>query len=322
MKILSFIKLIVNLLRYCLTNLKPLFIIELEQIWERIMKARIKRFFKGLAQTLPGLFFLFVAILLYIYYPKVNSYVFKDFEVTMVSTKTTTAPAETTYPLGIKLVETTKVPPYELQTDKHKYYKKNTDSKAEAKRNEIKRLEKEAKSKISFKSSVPYKVKVNRAENFVMIYGIDIHGKYTIPYKCFVCSSAKNAKKTLLGKYRLNDRYRWHVMVDGSFAQYAIRFYDELMLHSVPYYKKSSNSLETEEYNKLGHSASLGCIRMRVSDIKWIYDHCKQGTEIKIYDKKGEKPPIPYEEPQRLDKKQTKSCWDPTDPNKKNPWRK
>ena len=154
-----------------------------------------------------------------------------------------------------------------------------------------------------------------------MIYGIDIHGKYKIPYKCFICSSAKNIKNTLLGDYRLNDRYSWHQMVDGSYAQYAIRFYDKLMLHSVPYFKQSPDSLEVDEYNKLGHSASLGCIRMRVSDIKWIYKHCNYGTEIKIYDKKGEKPPIPYEEPQRLDKKDTKSSWDPTDPDKKNPWK-
>ena len=103
--------------------------------------------------------------------------------------------------------------------------------------------EKKIRKKINFKCSVPYKVKINRAENFVMIYGVDIHGKYKIPYKCFVCSSAKNIKNTLLGKYRLNDRYRWHSMVDGSYAQYAIRFYDKLMLHSVPYYKKSKESI-------------------------------------------------------------------------------
>lgn len=295
MKILSFIKLIVNLLRYCLTILKPLFIIELETIRSVQMRTFFKRNAKTICKAIPGLLLILFSFFLFLYYPK-----------------TTSTKSDAT---------TTKVVPYELQTTAHHaYYKKTKDSIAEDKRNEIKRREKEAKKKINYKSSVPYKVKVNRAENFVMIYGIDIQGKYTIPYKCFVCSSAKNAKKTLLGNYRLNDRYRWHVMVDGSFAQYAIRFYDELMLHSVPYYRKAHNSLEVEEYNKLGHSASLGCIRMRVSDIKWIYDHCKYGSEIKIYDKKGEKPPIPYEEPQRLDKKQTKSCWDPTDPNKKNPW--
>lgn len=250
-------------------------------------------------KILPGLLLILFSFFLFLHYPKSIP--------TKSDAKTTTEHKSASINLTTR--------PY------YKYFKKTETQVAEAKRNEIKRLEKKSKKKINYKSSVPYKVVINRAENFVMIYGIDIHGKYTIPYKCFVCSSAKNIKNTLLGKYRLNDRYRWHTMVDGSYAQYAIRFYDKLMLHSVPYYEQSPDSLETNEYNKLGHFASLGCIRLRVSDIKWIYDHCNYGSEIKIYDKKGEKPPIPYEEPQKLDKKDTKSCWDPTDPSKKNPWK-
>ncbi len=193
----------------------------------------------------------------------------------------------------------------------------NTSSKAE-----IKKLEKKARKKINYKSSVPYKVKINRTENFVMIYGINVQGKYKIPYKCFICSTAKNTKNTLLGHYRLNERYRWHNMVDGSYTQYAIRFYDKLMLHSVPYSKKSPSTLHTKEYNKLGSSASHGCIRMRVADIKWIYDHCRPGTEITIYDRKDEQPPIPYEEIRDLEVGGPNSHWDPTDPSKKNPWKK
>ncbi|HAR91503.1 MAG TPA: hypothetical protein DCR28_00140 [Eubacterium sp.] len=249
-----------------------------------------------IVKIIPGLLLILFSILLFVYYPKATN----NSQVKETTTK---------------YVPTISV---DLKKTKHDSLFKNVKRNPKANRAT---QEKKIKKKINFKSSVPYKVKINRVENFVMIYGIDIHGKYKIPYKCFICSSAKNIKNTLLGDYRLNDRYRWHQMVDGSYAQYAIRFYDKLMLHSVPYFKQSPDSLEVDEYNKLGHSASLGCIRMRVSDIKWIYKHCNYGTEIKIYDKKGEKPPIPYEEPQRLDKKDTKSSWDPTDPNKKNPWK-
>ncbi len=249
-----------------------------------------------IVKIIPGLLLILFSILLFVYYPKATN----NSQVKETTTK---------------YVPTISV---DLKKTKHDSLFKNVKRNPKANRAT---QEKKIKKKINFKSSVPYKVKINRVENFVMIYGIDIHGKYKIPYKCFICSSAKNIKNTLLGDYRLNDRYRWHQMVDGSYAQYAIRFYDKLMLHSVPYFKQSPDSLEVDEYNKLGHSASLGCIRMRVSDIKWIYKHCNHGTEIKIYDKKGEKPPIPYEEPQRLDKKDTKSSWDPTDPNKKNPWK-
>ena len=252
-----------------------------------------------IVKIIPGLLLILFSILLFVCYPKATS---------------KNVVQETTQ----KIVKT-------VSFDWNKSKNDNLFKKVQSKPNSKKQLqahEKQTKKKINYKSSVPYKVKINRVENFVMIYGIDIHGKYKIPYKCFICSSAKNIKNTLLGDYRLNDRYRWHQMVDGSYAQYAIRFYDKLMLHSVPYFKQSPDSLEVDEYNKLGHSASLGCIRMRVSDIKWIYKHCNYGTEIKIYDKKGEKPPIPYDEPQKLDKKDTKSSWDPTDPDKKNPWKK
>lgn len=289
------------------------------------MKAKIKRLFKGLAQTLPGLFILFVAILLYIYYPKITSYVYKNIDITNVDyAETTEAPTETTHTPFIRIDETAKDQPFKLPAgNMHSTFKKIEPQLSKDKESQIiKNRERKARKKINYKSSVPYKVKINRVENFVMIYGINIHGKYKIPYKCFVCSTAKKMKNTLLGHYRLNGRYRWHSMVDGSYAQYAIRFYDTLMLHSVPYYEQKPNTLETDEYNKLGSSASLGCVRMRVSDIKWIYKHCKPGTEITIYDKKGEKPPVPYEKPQKLNKKNSKSCWDPTDPNKKNPWNK
>ena len=262
------------------------------------MRTFIKRYKNAILRILPGLLLILFSFFIFAYYPK------------HTSVKNTPSTTET------------KVVPYNLETKPiNDLYKDVTRNSSDSEKEQIKRREKRARRKINYKSSVPYKVKINRAENFVMIYGINIHGKYKIPYKCFICSTAKNIKNTLLGNYRLNDRYRWHSMVDGSYAQYAIRFYDKLMLHSVPYYRKSPDSLEVSEYNKLGHSASLGCIRMRVSDIKWIYDHCKSGTEITIYDKKGEKPPIDYEAPQRLSKKETKSSWDPTDSNKKNPWK-
>ena len=36
------------------------------------------------------------------------------------------------------------------------------------------------------------------------------------------------------------------------------------------------------QYNKLGQQASAGCIRLAVTDAKWIYDHCRLGTKVVI----------------------------------------
>ena len=278
---------------------------ELEQLRSAKMRTFFKRYRKTLLKIIPGLLLILFSFFLFAHYPKLGA--------VNLSSDSQIANAKKS---------NTNLTPYDFKSSPlYKYVKKSNSNSKELLKKQIKRYERKTKKKINYKSSVPYKVKINRVENFVMIYGINDNGHYKIPYRCFVCSSAKNIKSTLLGDYRLNDRYRWHTMVDGSYAQYAIRFYDKLMLHSVPYFRQAPETLETKEYNKLGHFASLGCIRMRVSDIKWIYDNCTYGTEIKIYDKKGEKPPIPYEEPTKLNPKDPKSCWDPTDPNKKNPWK-
>ena len=46
----------------------------------------------------------------------------------------------------------------------------------------------------------------------------------------------------------------------------------------VPYYSMNKGDLEDGQYNKLGDYASLGCVRMCVRDVKWIYDNCPSGT--------------------------------------------
>ena len=46
----------------------------------------------------------------------------------------------------------------------------------------------------------------------------------------------------------------------------------------------SEEDLELEEFNKLGEQASQGCVRLAVSDAKWIYDNCPTGTNVSIYD--------------------------------------
>lgn len=110
-------------------------------------------------------------------------------------------------------------------------------------------------------------------------------------------------------------------MVDNTYAQYAIRIYGQIMLHSVPYQYATNDSLEYWEYNKLGTASSLGCIRFRVKDIKWIYDHCNEGTSVTIYSEKGEKSPIKVKKIKKIKESDPYKTWDPTDSNISNPWK-
>ena len=114
---------------------------------------------------------------------------------------------------------------------------------------------------IDFKAEKPYMIMVNRACNCVTVYGIDFHGEYTVPYKTMTCSTGLYQGNTPLGEYYISDKYNWRMMIDASFAQYAVRFNGGVMFHSVPYHTMNKGDMEWEEYNKLGEPASLGCVR-------------------------------------------------------------
>ncbi len=92
-----------------------------------------------------------------------------------------------------------------------------------------------------------------------------------------------------------------------------------ILFHSVPYTQTSKDALAYEEYNKLGTSASMGCIRLSVEDAKWLYDYCAAGTLVTIYE--DEDPgPLGKPEPLAIDVDSPNRGWDPTDPDPENPW--
>ncbi len=177
-------------------------------------------------------------------------------------------------------------------------------------------------SKINWNASHPFLIRINRAAGTTTVYGMDLKGNYTIPYKAFCCSVGNPITKTPLGKFKTGDMYPWCLMVDGSYAQYAIRIHGQILLHSVCYHSQDPSDLKYEDFNKLGTPRSLGCIRFACGDIKWIYDHCPAGTTVIIYDDAANPGPLGKPKQVTIDVNSPYRGWDPTDPNKKNPWRK
>lgn len=163
----------------------------------------------------------------------------------------------------------------------------------------------------------PYAIDVIRNQNLVTVYGRDDNGDYTMPVKVFLCSTGP---KTPVGTYDLGTKKEWALLFGGVWGQYGQVITGNILFHSVPYTRKSKDSLETEEYNKLGTAASMGCVRLAVADVKWIFDYCPWGTDVRIYDADE----TLYERPEsvRLDPDDPRSCWDPTDPDEKNPWKR
>ena len=171
---------------------------------------------------------------------------------------------------------------------------------------------------IQQKEGFPYLLAVNRAASTVTVYAANEAGQYIVPYMAMVCSGGTD---TPLGYFSTPVNYHWRLLSGPCYGQYATRIWSSYLFHSVPYYTQHKDDLEYDEYNKLGTLASLGCIRLEVVDVKWIYDNCPIGTPVVIYDDAADpgpmgKPGTIYIDPED----ETLRGWDPTDPDPANPW--
>ncbi len=167
-------------------------------------------------------------------------------------------------------------------------------------------------------TDIPYYIKINNQANVVTIYKKDSNGEYTKPFKAMICSIGTATPKS--GVYKMSDKYTWRLLQGNVYGQYAYRITGHILFHSVPYEKQDKGTLEWWEYDKLGTKASLGCIRLKVEDAKWIYDNCVAGTEVEFYSSSN---PGPLGKPsaQKISDDEEVRNWDPTDPDKNNPWR-
>lgn len=169
-------------------------------------------------------------------------------------------------------------------------------------------------------STKPYYIRINRQQNCVTIYKLDEKGKYTIPVKAMACSVGVN-NATPTGTFPLSTKYRWHALMGSVYGQYCSRITGGVLFHSVFYSTTNPSTLAYNSYNRLGTTASHGCVRLNVADAKWIYDNCPSGTLVNIYDAK-DPGPLGKPTPVKIDVTSKYRGWDPTDPNENNPWKK
>ena len=166
------------------------------------------------------------------------------------------------------------------------------------------------------KAATPYMIKVNKGTNVVTVYKQDKSGNYTTPVTAFVCSTGLD---TPVGTFPLQYKMRWGLLSGPSYGQYCSVITGNFLFHSVWYYEKKNDTQSYVEYNKLGTTASHGCVRLTTIDAKWIYDNCVSGTPIKIFygsakhDKLGKPEFISVA---------GYTGWDPTDPDSNNPFKK
>lgn len=160
-----------------------------------------------------------------------------------------------------------------------------------------------------------YTIEVNLAKNAVIIYEIN-KDKSKDAVKVFPASIGKELAK---GKYTTKEKYSW-VREDDDWHQYSVKFGNIAYIQSASYSDKYPYTLKNKSYNNIGKKVDGDDILLYAKDAQWIYKNCKTGVKISVVKgKKSDQLPLEIESKVKL----SKHCgWDPTDPNKNNPFTK
>ncbi len=153
-----------------------------------------------------------------------------------------------------------------------------------------------------------YLLKVNKTLNCLTVYAKDGNNGYIIPVKAMRTSVGDD---TPIGTFKTPEKYRWRLMVNDTYTQYATRITQGFLFHSITYATPNENDLITVGYNGLGVSRSLGCVRLTCENSKWVYDNCHLGTTVQIYEDANVASPFDKPDLVPISDQQT---WDPTDP--------
>ncbi len=152
-----------------------------------------------------------------------------------------------------------------------------------------------------------YLLKVNKELNCLTVFAKE-NGNWVIPVKAMRTSVGDD---TPLGTFYTPEKYRWRFMINDTWTQYATRITEGFLFHSITYASTNENDLLTVGYNGLGVSRSHGCVRLTCRNAKWVYDNCKLGTEVFIYE--DSQVPSPFMKPELIPISMEQT-WDPTDP--------
>ena len=163
-----------------------------------------------------------------------------------------------------------------------------------------------------------YYIRVNVIANTVTAYTSDENGVFNQPYRAMVCSTGEATPTS--GVYQLGWKLQWQNLFGGVYGQYVSQIVGNILFHSVPYTTKyDKGSVEYWEFDQLGTSCSMGCVRLQVKDAKWIYDNFSSVVGVEFYSSDD---PGPLGKPSAPKISGNERCrgWDPTDPDPANPW--
>ncbi|NMD38197.1 MAG: L,D-transpeptidase family protein, partial [Christensenellaceae bacterium] len=129
-----------------------------------------------------------------------------------------------------------------------------------------------------------YAITIDVKNQAVLVYEKNENGEYKNLVRTMVCSTGLVSTPSEVGEWVLTGRKaNWcYFPAYGSHAKYWTMINKYIAFHSVIYNSVNNMALSVKSYNKLGSRASHGCVRLLVSDAKWIYDNIEAGTVVTI----------------------------------------
>src|SRR5699024_9243681 len=92
------------------------------------------------------------------------------------------------------------------------------------------------------------------------------------------CTSGAANTPTVKGQFTVKGKGL--AFGSGYTCWYYTQFYGNYLFHSVLYVPGSQSALVD---GRLGINASHGCVRLALTNAKWIYDNIPVGTKVVIY---------------------------------------
>ena len=132
-------------------------------------------------------------------------------------------------------------------------------------------------------TDLPYWIGVDLRNQRVTIYRTSDNG---VLHR-WLCSTGASATPTPLGTYKIptsrnTNRHEWYYF-GGVYVKYATRIVNGIYFHSILFARKSDSTLKVDSLKKLGSPASHGCIRLEVTNAKWISENIPIGTTVIIH---------------------------------------
>ena len=162
-----------------------------------------------------------------------------------------------------------------------------------------------------------YFIKINKKLKSVIIYQYSKDKKSKEQIKVFRSSIGNDVPD---GKFKIGKKYSWLNIYQG-WHKYNSELGSGIWIHSAIYGDKSDDRISKTSYEAIGKSKASGkSVILSAKDAAWIYEHCKENTEVSIA--KGKKSDKLSVSPEPIASTYKYCGWDPTDPDKKNPYRK